>query len=321
MDLSEKTRSRLLALLTLGVFVFALVALHKISAEFTFAQLQQEVRAMSVRNLLLSAIVALLSYLLLTAFDWVGMKLTGKPVPFWQVVQTAFVANAFGHTLGMATFTGGAVRLRGYFSHGLNAAGVAYVVGSAGLGFLLGCVLCVGLALVLEAHRITVGLHIPIGVLHWIGIALLTGLVGLLGLLSVGKKSVHLFRRDIALPSLVDGLVMLFFSTLSLSCAAGALYLLLPAATEIGFVGFIGLYLIAIAIGVVSHVPGGLGVFEATMLVLLPSIPAPTFLGAALVYRVLYFFLPFGLACILVVARFLFARWERLRHTQRRREK
>ncbi len=319
MDLSEKTRSCLLALVTLAVFAFALVALHKISAEFTFAQLKVEVRAMSIRNLVLSALVAMLSYLLLTAFDWVGMKLTGKPVPFWQVVQTAFVANAFGHTLGMATFTGGAVRLRGYFSHGLNAAGVAYVVGSAGLGFLLGCVLCVGLALVLEAHRITAGLHIPVSVLHWIGIALLAGLALLLGLLSIGKKSIHVWRRDIALPSLEDGLVMLFFSTLSLSCAAGALYLLLPAATEIRFIGFIGLYLIAIAIGVISHVPGGLGVFEATMLVLLPNIPAPTLLGAALVYRVLYFFLPFGLACLLVVVRFLLARWERLKQLQRNR--
>ncbi|MCW8140897.1 MAG: hypothetical protein KIT58_18500 [Planctomycetota bacterium] len=56
-------------------------------------------------------------------------------------------------------------------------------------------------------------------------------------------------------------------------------------------------------LGVLSHVPGGLGVFEGAVLALLtPYVPAHTVLGALLAYRVIYHVIPFLLAVALLAA-------------------
>ena len=81
-----------------------------------------------------------------------------------------------------------------------------------------------------------------------------------------------------------------------LLCAAGVLYVLLPPQAAIGFAAFAGLYLIAIAAGVISNVPGGVGVFESVLLLLFRTVPADHLLGALLAYRIIYYFVPFGLA-------------------------
>ncbi len=59
-----------------------------------------------------------------------------------------------------------------------------------------------------------------------------------------------------------------------LLCAAGVLYVLLPPQAAIGFAAFAGLFLIAIAAGIISNVPGGVGVFESVLLLLFRTVPA-----------------------------------------------
>jgi len=87
-----------------------------------------------------------------------------------------------------------------------------------------------------------------------------------------------------------------------LLCAASVLYVLLPQQAEIGFAAFAGIYMIAIAAGVISNVPGGIGVFEAILLLLLPSVPKGSLLGALVAYRAIYYFAPFAVALALLGA-------------------
>ena len=47
--------------------------------------------------------------------------------------------------------------------------------------------------------------------------------------------------------------------------------------------------------------PGGLGVFEATIVALLPQVPTPQLLGSIVAYRAIYYLLPFSLAIIALV--------------------
>ena len=69
-----------------------------------------------------------------------------------------------------------------------------------------------------------------------------------------------------------------------------------PAGAPTPFLTFAVIYVLAPILGVASHAPGGIGVFEATMLVALPSIPRDQLLGSILLYRVIYYFVPFALA-------------------------
>ena len=87
-----------------------------------------------------------------------------------------------------------------------------------------------------------------------------------------------------------------------LLCAAGVLYVLLPPQVTVGFAQFAGLYLIAISAGVISNVPGGVGVFESVMLLIFRTVSPDRLLGALLAYRVIYYFAPFAVALALLGA-------------------
>jgi phosphatidylglycerol lysyltransferase len=120
MNPTNSQHARLWTIASIVLFTLALFALHRLFGEFSFAQLQTEISALRKIDLLCSVLAALTSYALLTGFDVIGVRLSGKDVPIALVAQTAFIANAFAHTLGMATLTGGAVRARGYASAGLK---------------------------------------------------------------------------------------------------------------------------------------------------------------------------------------------------------
>ena len=83
-------------------------------------------------------------------------------------------------------------------------------------------------------------------------------------------------------------------------CAAGAvLYVLLPTGHPVAYETFLAAYIFAALVGIASHAPGGLGVFEATMLVALNEIPREQVLGALLLFRLFYYLVPFMLALAL----------------------
>src|SRR6202040_1278065 len=68
-----------------------------------------------------------------------------------------------------------------------------------------------------------------------------------------------------------------------------------------------GVYLIALAAGAISNVPGGIGVFEFVLLLLLPAVPKDRLLGALVAYRAIYYFAPFAAALVLLGAHELWA--------------
>jgi phosphatidylglycerol lysyltransferase len=78
------------------------------------------------------------------------------------------------------------------------------------------------------------------------------------------------------------------------------LYVLLPAQASIGFAAFAGVYLLALTAGAASNVPGGIGVFEFVLLLLLPGVPEDRLLGALVAYRAIYYFAPFAVALVLL---------------------
>jgi uncharacterized membrane protein YbhN (UPF0104 family) len=85
---------------------------------------------------------------------------------------------------------------------------------------------------------------------------------------------------------------------IDIALAALALYVLLPV-MPIGPVGFVGVYVVATSIGLASHVPGGLGVFEGAMVLMLPELPMEPLIAAMLAYRLIYYLGPLALATTL----------------------
>jgi uncharacterized membrane protein YbhN (UPF0104 family) len=59
----------------------------------------------------------------------------------------------------------------------------------------------------------------------------------------------------------------------------------------------------ATLLGFLSHAPGSLGVFEATLLVGLPQFEKEGLLASLVIFRMLYFILPFTLALLILGIR------------------
>ena len=80
--------------------------------------------------------------------------------------------------------------------------------------------------------------------------------------------------------------------------AIGALYVLLPSGSAPPFIDFLPIYVGAVLVGLISHVPGGLGVFEVVVLAAFPQSARADALAAMLCYRLTYSLVPFAVAGI-----------------------
>ena len=81
--------------------------------------------------------------------------------------------------------------------------------------------------------------------------------------------------------------------------AAAILYTLLPP-VEGGYVRVLGVFMLAIVAAVVSHVPGGYGVFDVLIVEFLPKEHGPAVVAALLVFRVIYDWLPLLIAAAML---------------------
>ena len=280
------------AAISIGALILVTFALEKSFHGLTWGHLRADIHALSWGALAASTAAMLLSYALLTVFDWQGLRAVGRKVSRLRMFGTAFMANALGHTLGFASLTGGAIRLKGYGDSGATAGEVAQIVFHTSTGFLLGAWALSGLTAALVPEQLA--LVVSSGVTLWrvLGIAALVALGALLVFLRATPTRVQWRKFSLTLPSRRDACLALLVSVVELACASATLYALLPASANTTFGSFLGLYVIAVLAGLVSTVPAGLGVFEWAMLRLMPQVNPSELLASILVYRAIYYVLP-----------------------------
>ena len=252
------------------------------------------------------------SYLALTGYDLLALRHLKQPLSYARIAMASFIATAVGHNLGMAMLTAGVVRMRLYTAWGLSATDVALMAGLVGFTFGVGVTCAIGLALVLEPAVLAAWLHLDTIAVQAIGALLLSAVVAYLGFAWLRRRPLTLRAWQLQVPGLGMAWRQIALALIELSCAALALWALLPAAAAPPFAVFLGIYVVAVVAGIVSHVPGGLGVFETVMLMALPQVPRDALLAAIMGYRVVYYLLPLALAALLASALGLRERRARL---------
>lgn len=281
------------------------LALHGLANEFDdhgYGAVRDAFRNLGAGQIALTVLLGLASYACLIGFDAIGLRRSGKRLHPARVGITAFLAHTLGQTLGFAALTGGAVRLRGYGSAGLGLAEIGQVVLMSTLGFMFGAWLLLSLAFLLEPGAAALALPVPAQVVRAIGALGLLAYAGTVLLVGREGRSFHIRGHGLWLPDRRTMLGVTALSVVELVLASAAFYVLLPMDTPTGLPGFVGLYLVAVLAGLVSSVPAGLGVFEWSLLKLLPQVAPAAVLAAALIYRVTYYVLPLLLATVLAVA-------------------
>jgi uncharacterized membrane protein YbhN (UPF0104 family) len=234
----------------------------------------------------------LVSFGMLAVFDVIAARIAvGDRVPAALAAFAGAVTHGIANTLGFHALTASAVRYRIYRTAGLGAGDIARIVSLAGLGVGLGFVVVITGALCIEP-QITQGWG------RWPGLGLLLLLVIGMTWLARTPRTLTLRSWTVRFPSArIAGLQMMIGATEMLA-AILALYVLLPADIAPPFIDFLPIYVGAVVAGIVSHSPGGLGVFETIMLASFPAEARPALLAAMLCYRLTYSLLPFTLSCL-----------------------
>jgi phosphatidylglycerol lysyltransferase len=241
-----------------------------------------------------------LSYLVTTGYDWLALRYIRRPLPWPKVGFAALLSYAFSNSVGLSVLTSSSLRFRLYSSWGLSAVDIARIVLFTTLTLWLGILTVGGGVLML--------VPLDLGAIPWLnmdsrllGLLLLIPPVAylLLGVLRrqplrLGHWQLPMARPRLALPQLAVG-------ALDWVMASLVLYTLLPASETLGFGHLLGVFLVAQIAGLLSHIPGGLGVFESLVLLMLQrELPAADLLGALLAFRLIYYLLPLALAAIVL---------------------
>ncbi|NIA16936.1 MAG: bifunctional lysylphosphatidylglycerol flippase/synthetase MprF, partial [Planctomycetes bacterium] len=207
-----------------------------------------------------------------------------------------------------------AVRYRIYSSWGISAMETAKVALFCGFTLWLGFCGIAGVSFLFEPLPLPQFLHFPFTSVRPVGAVLLALLGGYILWASLSTKPLKIRGWELHVPGTRLALAQTAISCLDWVVAAGVLYVLLPPAASLPCVRFLGIFMLAQSIGLVSQIPGGLGAFEVTILFLLsPNYSTPAILGALLTYRGIYYLLPFAVACLILAANELLERKKAIR--------
>lgn len=309
----EPLRRALPVAIGVVLFVAALAVLRLELREMSWQTLTADILATRPSRVSLAVVLTALSYLVLTGYDQLAFVYVGRTLPRAQIAATSFLAYAISHSVGFAMLSGVSLRYRFYTRWGVTAEELSRIVFFYSVTFWLGLSGLGGLSLL--TSRVPLGLpHVPSAVLVPIGWILLLTPVAYVLTTALRRAPLRIWRWDLPLPSPRIAIAQLGLSVLDWSLTGAVLYVLLPSGA-VAFLPFLGIFFLAILLGMVSHVPGGLGVFEGLMVLLLkPYLPSADVLPSLVVFRTVYYLLPLAVALVGLIAD---EAWQRRGHVGR----
>ncbi len=316
-DQKKERRRKWLARLGTGFSLCILVlsgfVLTRTVSGLHWSELRAALAATSMEQIVAACVLTACSYLALTGYDAVALRQLRVTVPYRTKALGSFTSFAISFTLGFPLITAGTVRYWIYSRVGLTAAKVASLTVIAGLTFWLGMALVIGIAMVIQPDNITAVNRLTGWINLIIGLAILGSMMFYLAWVSRGRRRVRVQGLRLELPGLGLTLSQLALGVIDLCCAAGALFVILPHGHGLDFISFCAAYVLACLLGIASHMPGGIGAFEATMLNAVPAPSTEALLASLLLFRIIYYVGPFILALALLGANESILRWKSLR--------
>jgi uncharacterized membrane protein YbhN (UPF0104 family) len=278
----------------------------------------EAIKQTETSSIALAALFVAAGYFTLTFYDWFAVRAIGRTdVPYRINALAAFTSYSVGHNVGASVFSGGAVRYRVYSAWGLNAIDVAKVCFVAGLTFWLGNAAVLGLGIAYHPEAAAAIDQLPVWLNRLVAFAIILGLLGYVLWVSIQPRTVGRGPWSVVLPGGALTLLQIAIGIVDLSFCALAMYVLVPDEPNLGFVVVAVIFVSATLLGFASHSPGGLGVFDAAMLVGLWQMDREELLAGMLLFRVLYYIAPFVISVILLTFRevMLGTRMKRQRET------
>jgi len=287
--------------ISLVIVAVAAATLFRVFRDIELGRVVAALKAQSLRGLFLSGGFVGAGYLVLTCYDVFALRAIGRTnVPYRVAALASFTSCTIGHSFGAAIFTSGFIRYRIYSAWGLNIGEIARIAFFTGLTYWLGNAFVLGCGIALAPAAVSAVNHLPAPINRLIGLATLVAINGYMLWLWAGPRTIGRAHWRIVLPDTASTLVQIGIGSLDLTVVSLAMYAVLPSQPVMGFFSLMVIFVTAMLIGVVSYVPGSLGVMEAAMFIGLPQFRTEDLLASLVSFRVLYFVIPLLLAALLL---------------------
>jgi phosphatidylglycerol lysyltransferase len=303
---------RISSVFSVLLIIVAMVIIHDRLKLVHYADVVANLRQIPSGALWAAGGLTILNYLVLTLYDALALRYIRRRLSYPKLALASFIGYVFSNN---ATIVGGsAARYRIYSAFGVPAHEVAKLVLFCSLTFWLGLFAVAGVAFLVGPQRLPSALHVPLDSVWPLGILFLAIVAAYLAVAAGRRRPLSVLGWEFPVPSLGISAAQIAVSSVDWILAASVLYAVLPTTAHLTAPRFLAAFMLAQAAGLLSYVPGGLGVFETVILILLSGTAEPSaLLGAMLTYRLIYYIGPLVVASILLAAHETWPRFEWMR--------
>jgi uncharacterized membrane protein YbhN (UPF0104 family) len=291
-------------LLSITIIAVAAVVLYRMLYDIDIDDVIEAVRATQWQQLILAGVFVAAGYFTLTFYDLFALRTIGRnDVPYQVAALAGFTSYSIGHNVGASVFTGGAVRYRIYSQWGLSAVEVAKICFISGLTFWLGNATVLGSGIAFAPQAASAIDQLPPWINRLFALAILGVLVAYVVWVWRAPRQIGRSNWQVILPNGPLTLLQIAIGIVDLGCCAFAMWVLMPDEPHIGFVTLAVIFVSATLLGFASHAPGGIGVFDAAMLIALWQFDREDVLAGLLLFRLVYYIIPFALTLLILGLR------------------
>jgi glycosyltransferase 2 family protein len=296
--------SRIGFLVSAVIILIAVVVLVRILRDIEVSEVVQALREIEHRDIALAALFVAFGYFTLTFYDLFALRTIGRSdIPYRVAALGGFTSYSVGHNVGASVVTGGAVRYRIYSAWGLDAIAVAKVCFIAGLTFWLGNATVLGLGIAYAPQAATAIDQLPLWLNRVAAILTLIVLASYVAWVWNKPRVIGRSGWQVTLPGGPLTLLQIGIGIVDLTFCALAMYMLVPDEPNTSFVAVAVIFVSATLLGFASASPGGLGVFDAAMLVALWQYDKEDLLAGLLLFRLIYYVVPFAISLVILGIR------------------
>ena len=297
----------LTALVAVVLIAFAFYVLHRFTENVSLQQVMDDIRDTPTRSIILAFLTMMTSFTAIACYEMLAVRLVAPGRIRLRTAAWAGVAGfALSDAIGFHVLTGGALRYRIYSRGGIEFSSIGQIIFLSWMCLWLGVGSLIGCALAFQPEGVHQLVPIPVFVLRAIGVFILIVFLAYFVWIATGSRRIAFRGMQVKLPGLRVGLMQLCAGFFDVGASAATLYLLLPADIAGSPGSFFIVYISAVILGTASHSPGGLGVFDATVIAGLGAGGRPDVLGALVLYRVIYYLVPVIPVVIVMLATELF---------------
>lgn len=290
---------RLLPLLLAAIAVWVFWhQLHGLSLD----QITGVIAQWSVTRLAVALGLVAAAYGMLVLNEQIGLRWAGARVRLVAGAAASFIAHALANNLGLGVLAGGALRVSVFTRYGVSLVQVAKITAYGTSTFSLGVATLGGVSLLRATSATFAALHVSPELGRAIGVLLVCVPVVYVCACALAPQGMTILGHEFRPPKPLIALVQIAFGMTDVALG-GALFWVLLGPTAPHYTAFLAAYLVSLTTGLISGVPGGVGVFESGMLLLLPSVDRDVLAAALLGYRLFYYLAPLVPALALLISR------------------